>query len=111
MMGFRHAPTYRLTLQRYNWSGAGQPTASFHTPFWRQASRRCPLRVSAVRKADVGRRDDYFVGVLRADATCPEAADSSAADLATDDAVFTTQRSSSRASGPKTPTEPATPPP
>jgi hypothetical protein len=43
-----------------------------------------------------------------ADTRCPEAADNSAADLTIDDDVFATQRSSSRASGPKTPIDPAT---
>ena len=79
------------------------------------ATRASPASSNAVLKTPWREPDlqgiwteDCFVEVLRADATCPEAADSSEADFTTDDAVFATHRSSSRASGPKTPTEPAT---
>jgi hypothetical protein len=66
------------------------------------------LRCPPVPKAEVSAEEYYFTEFLRVDATCPETTDSSAADFTTDEAVFTTQRSLSRASGPNTPMEPAT---
>ena len=52
--------------------------------------------------------EDYFIEALPREASCPEAADSAAADFTTCEVAFVVHRWSSRASGPNTPTEPTT---
>ena len=103
--GYRYVCTARLAAES---SPNCQPRSDVLQP-----SREVDVTAYVVDRQPVpagkgGVEEDYFVEAFRADATCPEAVDSSAADFTTDDAAFTTQRASSRASGPKTPTEPAT---